>query len=339
MIASRTRRSTPSTMCDASDGLSESLDAQAVVFFHVRSRLFRRCHCFTAPKAGVLECVAVNRGHSILSETDCYLVRVRDDHVLLSRCIEMSGIPLRTGQKNRRNFRQPGSSSDMHKSLINLQLQCLFFDLQLARQSIGDLRWSAACGNGTVRCTQHGQAEIILAATDSRPAVGITVYDPLRLLRKTATPEYCVNRCWQYLLMISMCSSSIPDAEVASSVRSRAMTLLLRSYCADARHAWLDGNNTLAEQELESAIRESDRFAVTQVTANIQYTEARHASERRATHKHVAQRRYASSCKPDSTIGRTLRGHTVEAQLEQQLRALKKHVAELGRNRDTNDST
>ena len=160
----------------------------------------------------------------------------------------------------------------MHKSLINLQLQCLFLICSLlGSQSeicVGQLR----AGTEPSDAHKHGQAEIL-----SQQLIRDRQLELLFRSAETAQKNGDTGVLRESLLAIFAHDFDVfefnSDAEVASSVRSRAMTLLLRS-SAQMQRAWLDGNNTLAEQELESAIRESDRLAVTRVARKYPYTEA-----------------------------------------------------------------
>lgn len=223
----------------------------------------------------------------------------------------------------------------MHKSLINLQLQCLFLICS----------W-LACRTGTCSAQQrsetepsdahkHGQAEIL-----SQQLIRDRQLELLFRSAETAQENGDAGSLRESLLAIFSHEFDVfefnSDAEIANSVRSRAMTLLLQS-SGQMQRAWLDGNNALAEQELETAIRNGDRLAVARVARKFPFTEA-------GLQAHVV--RLASMLLKGDTsqvanqvrqLEETYAGTLLESQLERQLRALKEHVAELNRNRDASD--
>ena len=126
------------------------------------------------------------------------------------------------------------------------------------------------------------------------------------------------------------------DAELASSVRGRAMALLLRS-SGQMQRAWLDGNNATAEQQLETAIRNGDRIAVARVAHEFPLTEAglqAHVVRLTSVLLKGDTRQVASHVQQ---LEEMYSGTLLQNQLERQLRALKKQVAELEINRDPGD--
>lgn len=223
----------------------------------------------------------------------------------------------------------------MHKSLINLQLQCLFLICSLLASRSGICVGQQRAGTEPSDAHKHGQAEIL-----SQQLIRDRQLELLFRSAETAQKNGDVGVLRESLLGIFAHEFDVfefnTDAEIARSVRSRAMTLLLRS-SAQMQRAWLDGNNTLAEQELESAIRDSDRLAVARVARKYPFTES-------GLQANVVQLT-SMFLKGDTNqvanqirqLEETYAGTLLESQLERQLRALKKHVAELERNHDASE--
>jgi len=223
----------------------------------------------------------------------------------------------------------------MRKSLINLQVQCIFLICSLLAG-----RSENCFGQQPQRAKpsdthKHGQAEIL-----SQQLIRDRQMELLFRSAESAEISGNAGRLRESLLGIFAHEVDVfdfdSDAGLARSVRSRAMALLLRS-SVQMQRAWLDGNNAIAGQQLETAIRNSDRLAVARVAREFPLTEA-------GLQAHVVRltsvllkgdlRQVADNVQQ---LEEMYSGTLLQNQLERQLRALKKQVAELELNHDTSD--
>ncbi len=128
------------------------------------------------------------------------------------------------------------------------------------------------------------------------------------------------------------------EAELTSSVRARAMSLLLRS-SAQMQRAWLDGTEPVAEQQLVTAIRNGDRQAIFRVPRAFPFTEVGIKAHVIKLYSMLLKGDYRHVAGDIQYLEEMYAGTLLQNQLERQLRALKKHVAELNRNPDGSDDT
>ena len=126
------------------------------------------------------------------------------------------------------------------------------------------------------------------------------------------------------------------DVALASSVRSRAMALLLRS-SAQMQRAWIDGNNAMAGQQLETAIRNGDRFAIARVAREFPLTEPGIQADVVRLTSVLLKGDLRQVTDNVQQLEEMYAGTLLQNQVERQLRALKTQVAELELNRDASD--